>query len=551
MGGWSVSGPVPIPDERTSAVLAVHDLEIRVGARTLMSEVSFRVSDGDKIGLVGRNGAGKTTLTKVLAGDLLPADGKVERSGELGYLPQDPRSGDPEMLARTRILDARGLGTLALQMQEASMQMGDADEKVAAKAMRRYGNLMERFEALGGYTAESEAASIAHNLSLPDRILDQPLKTLSGGQRRRIELARILFSDAQTMILDEPTNHLDADSVVWLREFLKNYKGGLIVISHDVELVGETVNRVFYLDAMRQVIDVYNMNWKNYLRQRVADEERRKKERVNIEKKATALQLQAARFGAKASKAAAAHQMVARAEKMLSGLEEVRQEDRVAKLRFPKPAPCGKTPLMAKNLSKSYGSLEIFTDVDLAIDRGSKVVVLGLNGAGKTTLLRILAGVDKADTGVIEPGHGLKIGYYAQEHENLDVNRSVLDNMMSAAPDINATEARKVLGSFLFTGDDVLKPAGVLSGGEKTRLSLATLVVSSANMLLLDEPTNNLDPASREEILGALAHYEGAVVLVSHDEGAVQALNPERVLILPDGVEDIWGRDYVDLITLA
>jgi ATPase subunit of ABC transporter with duplicated ATPase domains len=220
--------------------------------------------------------------------------------------------------------------------------MGDADEKVAAKAMRRYGNLTERFEALGGYAAEAEAASIAHNLSLPDRILDQPLKTLSGGQRRRIELARILFSDAQTMILDEPTNHLDADSVVWLREFLKNYKGGLIVISHDVELVGETVNRVFYLDAMRQVIDIYNMNWKNYLRQRVADEERRKKERANIEKKATALQLQAARFGAKASKAAAAHQMVARAEKMLSGLEEVRQEDRVAKLRFPSPRPAAR-----------------------------------------------------------------------------------------------------------------------------------------------------------------------------------------------------------------
>jgi ATPase subunit of ABC transporter with duplicated ATPase domains len=338
---------------------------------------------------------------------------------------------------------------------------------------------------------------------------------------------------------------------VWLREFLKNYKGGLIVISHDVELVGETVNRVFYLDANRQVIDVYNMNWKNYLRQRVADEERRKKERVNVEKKATQLQLQAARFGAKASKAAAAHQMVARAEKMLSGLDDVRQVERVAKLRFPKPAACGKTPLMASGLSKSYGSLEIFTDVDLAIDRGSKVVVLGLNGAGKTTLLRILAGVDQPDTGQLEPGHGLKVGYYAQEHENLDVSRSVLENMMSAAPEISATEARKVLGSFLFTGDDVLKPAGVLSGGEKTRLSLATLVVSSANMLLLDEPTNNLDPASREEILGALAHYEGAVVLVSHDEGAVEALNPERVLILPDGVEDLWNRDYQELISLA
>ncbi|MDR2294222.1 MAG: ATP-binding cassette domain-containing protein [Microbacterium sp.] len=532
-------------------MLAVQNLEIRVGARVLMEGVSFRVSPGDKVGLVGRNGAGKTTLTKVLAGDLLPADGNVTRSGELGYLPQDPRTGDPSMLARTRILDARGLGTLALGMKEATLAMASEDSAVAEKAMRKYGNLTERFESLGGYAAEAEAASIAHNLSLPDRILDQPLSTLSGGQRRRIELARILFSDADSMILDEPTNHLDADSVVWLREFLKNYKGGLIVISHDIELVGETVNRVFYLDANRQVIDVYNMNWKNYLRQRAADEERRKKERVNAEKKATQLQLQAAKFGAKASKAAAAHQMIARAEKLLSGLEEVRQEDRVAKLRFPKPAACGKTPLMANGLSKSYGSLEIFTDVDLAIDRGSKVVVLGLNGAGKTTLLRILAGVDKSDTGAIEPGHGLKVGYYAQEHENLDVSRSVLENMMSAAPDINATEARKVLGSFLFTGDDVLKPAGVLSGGEKTRLSLATLVVSSANLLLLDEPTNNLDPASREEILGALAHYEGAVVLVSHDPGAVAALNPERVLILPDGVEDIWNQEYQDLIELA
>ena len=532
-------------------MLAVSDLEIRVGARQLMSGVNFRVAAGDKVGLVGRNGAGKTTLTKVLSGDLVPADGTVKVSGELGYLPQDPRSGDPEELARTRILNARGLGDLQAGITKATEEMSSDDPNVAEKAMRRFGRLTERFEAIGGYAAESEAAVIANNLSLPDRILDQPLKTLSGGQRRRIELARILFSDADTMILDEPTNHLDADSVVWLREFLKSYKGGLIVISHDVELVGETVNRVFYLDANRQVIDIYNMGWKHYQRQRVADEERRKKERVNAEKKASALRQQAAKFGAKATKAAAAHQMVARADKLLSGLEEVRQEDRVANIRFPKPAACGKTPLMAKSLSKSYGALEIFAGVDLAIDRGSKVVVLGLNGAGKTTLLRILAGVDESDTGQIEPGHGLKIGYYAQEHENLDVTRSVLENMMSASPDLNETEARRVLGSFLFTGDDVLKPAGVLSGGEKTRLSLATLVVSSANVLLLDEPTNNLDPASREEILGALAHYEGAVVLVSHDEGAVEALNPERVLMLPDGVEDIWNKSYLDLITLA
>ena len=206
---------------------------------------------------------------------------------------------------------------------------------------------------------------------------------------------------------------------------------------------------------------------------------------------------------------------------------------------------------MASNLSRSYGSLEIFTAVDLAVDRGSKVVVLGLNGAGKTTLLRILAGVDKPDTGQVEPGHGLRIGYFAQEHETLDVKRSVLENMVSSSPNITETEARKVLGSFLFTGDDSHKPAGVLSGGEKTRLALAMIVVSGANVLLLDEPTNNLDPASRAEILDALAHFTGAVVLVSHDEGAVQALNPERVLILPDGVEDHWNKDYLELIELA
>jgi len=516
-----------------------------------MSGVSFQVSRGDKIGLVGRNGAGKTTLTKTLAGQTLPTDGKIERTGEIGYLPQDPRSGDPDMLARTRILDARGLGSIMLGMEQSMMEMASTDAAVSAKAMKTYGNLEERFTSLGGYSAEAEAAVISSNLKLPDRILDQPLSTLSGGQRRRIELARILFSAADTMILDEPTNHLDADSVLWLREYLKSFQGGLIVISHDIDIVEETVNKVFYLDANRQVIDVYNMGWKNYLRQRADDEERRKKERVNAEKKAGVLQAQAAKFGAKASKAASAHQMVARAEKLLSGLEEVRAVDRVAKLRFPEPAPCGKTPLMAENLSKSYGSLEIFTAVDVAIDRGDKVVVLGLNGAGKTTLLRMLAGVDTSDTGSILPGHGLRIGYYAQEHETIDVKRSVLQNMVSSSPNINEMEARRVLGSFLFTGDDADKPAGVLSGGEKTRLALAMIVVSGANVLLLDEPTNNLDPASREEILGALANYSGAVVLVSHDEGAVEALNPDRVLILPDGTEDHYNAGYLELISLA
>jgi ATPase subunit of ABC transporter with duplicated ATPase domains len=254
---------------------------------------------------------------------------------------------------------------------------------------------------------------------------------------------------------------------------------------------------------------------------------------------------------AKATKAAAAQHMARRADRLLAGLEDDRRADKVARLRFPEPAPCGKTPLTATGLSKSYGSVEVFTDVDLAVDRGSRVVVLGLNGAGKTTLLRLLAGVEEPDTGDVVAGHGLRLGYYAQEHETLDPGRTVLQNMRAVAPDLADAELRGILGSFLFSGDDVDKPAGVLSGGEKTRLALATLVVSSANVLLLDEPTNNLDPASREEILAALRSYSGAVVLVTHDEGAVAALQPERLILLPDGVEDLWGAEYADLVALA
>ncbi|KRF41396.1 ABC-F family ATP-binding cassette domain-containing protein [Terrabacter sp. Soil810] len=526
-------------------------IELRAGARLLVEDASFRIDAGDRIGLVGRNGAGKTTLTKVLAGEGQPAAGTVTRTGAVGYLPQDPRTGDLEMLARDRILSARGLDAIVRQRSEAEARMGSDDELVRDKAMRAYTRLEVEFEAQGGYAAESEAASIASALNLEERILGQPLGTLSGGQRRRVELSRILFSGNETLLLDEPTNHLDADSIIWLREYLRAYKGGLIIISHDAEMLDAVVNKVYHLDANRSALDVYNVSWKTYLQARETDEKRRRRELANATKKAGALMAQADKMRAKATKATAAQNMAKRAERLLAGVEGERVQDKVAKLRFPKPAACGKTPLRASGLSRSYGSLEVFTDVDLAIDRGSKVVVLGLNGAGKTTLLRMLAGVDTPDTGEVEPGHGLRLGYYAQEHENLDVGRTVLENMKSAAPELGETEVRKVLGSFLFSGDDVHKPAGVLSGGEKTRLSLALLVVSAANVLLLDEPTNNLDPASRAEILGALSTFEGAVVLVTHDEGAVEALEPERILLLPDGVEDLWGPDYLDLISLA
>jgi ATPase subunit of ABC transporter with duplicated ATPase domains len=532
-------------------VIVASGVELRAGARLLLAGASFQVADGDRIGLVGRNGAGKTTLAKVLAGQAQPAAGTVRHTASVGYLPQDPRTGDLDVLALDRVLSARGLDELRAQMRAAEAAMSDRDPGNAEKAIRRYGRLSDRLAVLGGYAAEAQAASLTASLGLPDRVLHQPLRTLSGGQRRRVELARILFGDSRTLLLDEPTNHLDADSVAWLRDHLKSYRGGLVVISHDVALLGDVVNKVFHLDAQRSVLDAYNVGWRAYLEQRETDERRRRRERVNAERQATALQQQADKMRAKATKARAAHNMQRRAERLLAGVAAERVADRVARLRFPDPVPCGRTPLAAVGLSKSYGSLEVFTDVDVAVDRGSRVVVLGLNGAGKTTLLRLLAGVESPDTGKVTPGHGLRLGYYAQEHETLETERTVLENMRSAAPSLTDSEQRKVLGSFLFSGDDVDKPVRVLSGGEKTRLALALLVVSGANVLLLDEPTNNLDPASREEILAALRGYRGAIVLVTHDEGAVDALSPERVIVLPEGTEDAWSEDFADLVALA
>ncbi len=532
-------------------MITAHSLEVRAGARLLMSDVSFRVGRDDRIGLVGRNGAGKTTLTRVLAGELPPASGTAQATDSVGYLPQDPRTGDLEVLARDRILSARGLDVVVRRLRDAERQMGADDPDVRDRAMRRYSAADAELHAAGGYAAEAEAAQMAAALGIEERLLAQPLRTLSGGQRRRVELARILFSGAETLLLDEPTNHLDADSVMWLREFLRAHRGGLVVISHDVGLLEACINKVLHLDANRAVVDVYNLGWDAYLEQREIDERRRRRERANAERKAQSLTDQANRMRAKATKAQAAQSMLKRAERLRAGVEPERRADKVARITFPPPAPCGRTPLTAESLSKSYGSLEVFTDVDLAVDRGSRVVVLGLNGAGKTTLLRILAGVDEPDTGRVQPGHGLRIGYYAQEHETLDTSRTVLANLHGAAPQLTDTEARSVLGSFLFSGDDAHKPAAVLSGGEKTRLALAILVVSSANVLLLDEPTNNLDPASREEVLAAIRSYEGAIVLVTHDEGAVHALAPDRVLILPDGDEDLWSQEYGDLVALA
>ena len=418
--------------------------------------------------------------------------------------------------------------------------------------MRRYGRLEAEFTAAGRVCRRVRGRADRQRPRPRRAGPGQPLGTLSGGQRRRVELARILFSGAETLLLDEPTNHLDADSIVWLRDYLKAYKGGLIVITHDAELLDAVVNKVFHLDANRGELDLYNVGWKTYLQQRETDEKRRKRERANAEKKAGAL------HGAGRQDARQGHQGRRRPEHghaAPSGCSPASRasasHDKVAKLRFPKPAACGKTPLRASGLSSSYGSLEVFTDVDLAIDRGCGRRARpqrrrqddAAADARRRRHPRHRRGRarSRAAPRLLRPGarEPRRRPHGPREHE---VGRA------RPRRDRGAQGARLVP---LLAATTCTSPPGVLSGGEKTRLSLALLVVSAANVLLLDEPTNNLDPASREEILGALRTYEGAVVLVTHDEGAVEALEPERILLLPDGVEDLWSPDYLDLVDLA
>jgi ATPase subunit of ABC transporter with duplicated ATPase domains len=270
-------------------MISTTGLEVRAGSALLLDHANLRIGKGDRIGLVGRNGAGKTTLTRILAHETMPAAGEVQVSGTVGYLPQDPRSGDPDEIAKDRILSARGLQDVVRRMHESSLGMATTDEHERERLIARYARAEAEFEALGGYAVESQAAAIAASVGLPERVLAQPLGTLSGGQRRRVELARILFSGCDILLLDEPTNHLDADSVRWLRKFLASYEGGFIVISHDTDLLEDTVNKVWHLDANRQEIDIYSMGWRAYLTARESDERRRRRERRNAEQQASVI----------------------------------------------------------------------------------------------------------------------------------------------------------------------------------------------------------------------------------------------------------------------
>jgi ATPase subunit of ABC transporter with duplicated ATPase domains len=538
-----------------SAVLSVRGLTVEVGGTLVVEGAAFSVRAGDSVGLVGRNGAGKTSLLKVLGGMAAPKSGVIQRPEAFGYLPQDPRIDQipPDRSAITHVLGGRSLDTLSHRLEELRLKMEaqPGDEALVAKWSRAH----DRFEHAGGYAADAEAKRLLAGLGLRSDRTERPIAVLSGGERRRVELARILFAGSDALLLDEPTNHLDNDAREWLFGFLRSYRGGLVVISHDLELLDESITRVLHLDRPGEAdvgeLTEYKGTYSQYRAARARDEERRAKLAARQQAEVARLQTLVDRWGAKASKAAFAKSLETRIERIRSDAVDAPVARRGLRLRLPDPPPSGRTSLTVAGLTKSYGGPAVFEDVDFDVGRGERLLVLGLNGAGKTSLLRILAGVSTADDGSVDFGHQVTVGYYAQEHEGIRPHVSLLDHMTEAAPGLQERERRRLLGTFGLSGDKVHQDASTLSGGEKTKLALALLVAGRHNLVLLDEPTNNLDPPSREAVAAALASWPGTMVIVSHDVGFVRDLAPDRALLMPDGDVDHWSEDMLDLVELA
>ncbi len=536
-------------------MLQVSDLLVEVDDKTIVDGVNFAVRAGDKVGLVGRNGAGKTTLFKVLAGAAPPASGKVVRTGGFGYLNQDLRGEgvDDHVAALTHVLSGRGLDEAVERLEKLRLRMEElpSDANVA-----RFSKAQERFESEGGYAAESEVRRLASGLGISSDRLDLALGALSGGERRRVELARILFAGSDVLLLDEPTNHLDADAKAWLIKFMKAYRGALLVISHDIEALDEAITRVLHLDrpAERSVGEIieYKGTYTQYLSARAKDEER-------LSRLAVRQQGEIDRFKTLADKFRHSNQTMARkamvwdrkAERMQANKVDAPKATKDVRYRFPEPPHAGKVVLETNDLAQAYGDLVVFTDVTFDVGRGERLLVMGLNGAGKTSLLRILAGESEAALGEVRFGHNVNVGYYAQEHEGIDSQRTLLDNLRDHAVGLDDADLRAMLGMFGLTGDKAFQHAGTLSGGEKTKLALASLVAGRHNLLLLDEPTNNLDPPSRAAVGQALADWPGSMILVSHDPEFVRELQPQRVLMMPDGELDYFKDDLLDLVALS
>lgn len=495
-------------------MIYLQNLKKQFGAKVLFDDITFHLRPKERVGLVGENGMGKTTLIRAIVNSEGLDSGKIvlRKGVRAAMLEQELANAEGTVLDRV----VHGDSHFSNVQKEMSQLENNSEyhERAPEEWSKRYGRLQHEFERLGGYERESRAKTILLGLSFKIDQLKQPLEKLSGGWRMRAELARLLLQNPDVLLLDEPTNHLDLASVIWLESFLKNYDGSILLISHDRRFLNALVNRIIELD--RGKLAIYTGSYDIYERLKAERIVQLEAEAANQTRRVDQVEKFIERFRAKNSKAT----QVKSKMKMLEKMDKVEtfQKSKTIQFRFPQPKRTGRLVAKVKNLYKSYGDVTVYNNFSILVERGFKIALVGENGAGKSTLLKLLAGVIKYDKGDIILGTNVTRAYFAQHQiETLNGNDTVLKSLEEVAGHLLRTQKQNILGAFLFSGDDVQKKVSVLSGGERSRLSLARMLASPAPFLLLDEPTNHLDMRSCEMLAAALTDYEGTLVTISHD----------------------------------
>ncbi|SHG46506.1 ABC-F family ATP-binding cassette domain-containing protein [Flagellimonas flava] len=517
-------------------MLNIHNLSVAFGGEYLFEEIAFRLNGGDRVGLIGKNGAGKSTLLKLLSKEMAPDSGTIatEKDIRIGFLKQDIDFEQGRTVLEESYQAFAEIKALEMQLDKINQELAERTDYESESYNQLMVDLTEvthRYEILGGYNYQGDTEKVLIGLGFKRKDFDKLTDTFSGGWRMRIELAKLLLQNNDVLLLDEPTNHLDIESIIWLEQFLKNYSGAVVIVSHDKMFLDNVTNRTIEI-SLGRIYD-YNKPYSKFLELRGEIREQQLNAQKNQEKQIQQTEKLIEKFRAKATKASMAQSLIKKLDK-IDRIEVDEEDNSVMNVRFPVSVTPGKVIAELENLSKSYGENEVLNGINLLVERSSKTAFVGQNGQGKTTLAKIMVG-ELDHEGMVKIGHNVQIGYFAQNQaEYLDGNKTILDTMIDAANEKNRSKVRDILGSFLFRGDEVDKYVKVLSGGERNRLALAKMLLQPFNVLVMDEPTNHLDIKSKNVLKQALQNFEGTLVLVSHDRDFLQGLT-DRVYEFKDG----------------
>ncbi|HAB65840.1 MAG TPA: ABC transporter ATP-binding protein [Firmicutes bacterium] len=528
----------------------IKNLTMTFGLQEIFDDVTIQIKDNDKVGIIGMNGAGKSTFFKLIMKKLEPDSGRIIiKSGtRIGFLPQVISDEIPSMDISVFdfLLEGRPIKKLETELSEAYMEAStETDERKLKDVMKRIGKIQEKLEYYEVYQAENILLKIITGMNIDGELLDMKLCNLSGGQKSKIAFARLLYSNPEILLLDEPTNHLDIDSKDYIINYLKHYNGTVLVISHDIEFLDEVTNTTLYVDKATHKMEIFPGNYEKYIK--IRNERLKTQERIveKQEKEEEKLKKIIAKYiGGNEKKARIAKDR----QKKLARLEEnkitIEKKPKIARFKMKINHPSGVVPLKCEELTFGYNKEHtLINDLTFDLSRGEKLLIVGENGVGKSTLLKLIVGSLKPLAGEILLNEKTEIGYYAQEHEILDNDKIILENFKEY--NMSIKELRAFLGNFLFSGDDVYKKVGVLSPGERSRVALAKIALTGANLLILDEPTNHLDPQTQEMIAHTFKDYEGTMLVVSHNVEFVDNLGIERMLMLPSGEIRYYDKNTV------